>query len=182
MCMCKNTFLDSHFKSLGSELSKESFLHSCSICRWCFPILLIASASHIKCYHAHFVCILMQMVMWILLSISLHWPWLLWIIEKMTKIVWPHYKAEIHLTIVSSNRLWCFGACYSFLPDIHFCLWLSPRILICIFHLDVSNHCHNWCSMISLQLHDPIYGLLFQSTLCMQIGCNWWPLELVVHS
>ena len=75
------------------------------------------SISH-KCYHAHFVWILMQMVMWILLSISLHVPLLLWIIEEMMKIVWSHYKAEIHLTIDLSNRLWCFGVLYCFLSDI----------------------------------------------------------------
>ena len=47
---------------------------SCSIWNWFLPILFISSASHIKCSHSYFVYILLQIVMWILLSNVLYVP------------------------------------------------------------------------------------------------------------
>ena len=78
----------SHFKQLGNSLSKETFQTSCIICNWCLPFHLIASASQITCFNAHFAYVLVQVVAWILLSNVLHGPWLIWIVKGMTKTVW----------------------------------------------------------------------------------------------
>ena len=170
--------LGSYFEQFDNAQLKEPFQASCSICSWYLLILLIASASHIKCFNINIVSILLHMEMLIFLSIVLHGPWLLWIVEGMMKTVWSHYKLKsirLELHHIDSDVLrsiFVFYLIFHFLYDLIQEFWFVSSI--CMFLSLSLFRCNDFNSI-------PWHRTWFMVGH-MPTNCNWWPLNLAACS